>query len=384
MKALFFCLFFIFGLFLSFPSLAIAIEDPLTVPNNKIGIHILFPEELPEAATLVNSSGGDWGYVTIPIQGVDRNLEKWQAFMDVARSFHLIPIIRLATEGNYFNTAVWRRPTEEDVLDFANFLNSLDWPTKNRYVVVFNEVNRADEWQGEVNPAEYAQILSYAAEVFKSLSPDFFIISAGLDNAAATVPGQSQDQFSYFLGMNEAVPGIFDQIDGLGSHSYPNPGFSQPPTVRTQKSIASFSFEKNYISRFTLKNLPVFITETGWSQNKIPDSKVSSFYKEAFASIWADQSIIAITPFLLRAGSDPFAQFSFLDKNQGPTGQYSAIKELPKIKGDPVLTNTAPPPENPKLAIARLRKFASVTPKPSVFSIETPNIKALLKWFLKF
>ncbi|HVZ67767.1 MAG TPA: hypothetical protein VG917_05940, partial [Patescibacteria group bacterium] len=42
--------------------------DPTSKPNNIFGIHILFPTELDKAAKLVNTNGGDWGYVTIPIQ----------------------------------------------------------------------------------------------------------------------------------------------------------------------------------------------------------------------------------------------------------------------------------------------------------------------------
>src|SRR5207245_3843448 len=66
----------------SFPSFAA--ENPLAVPNNKIGVHILFPNELPDAVKLINSNGGDWGYVTIPIQSGDRDIEKWQHFFDEA------------------------------------------------------------------------------------------------------------------------------------------------------------------------------------------------------------------------------------------------------------------------------------------------------------
>src|SRR5688572_16737141 len=109
-----------------------AIVNPLEQPNNKIGIHILFHDELEEAAKLVNANGGDWGYVTIPIQSGDKDILKWQKFMDECRRLHLIPLVRLATEGDYYNTKVWRKPDEEDILDFANFLNSLYWPTKNR------------------------------------------------------------------------------------------------------------------------------------------------------------------------------------------------------------------------------------------------------------
>src|SRR5581483_2883827 len=105
--ALFVC---IFALFLATVSPAFAIEDPFSHPNNKIGIHILFPSELSNAAKLVNSNGGQWGYVLIPVQSGDKDLQKWQKFMDDCKTLHLIPIIRLATEGDYFNTTVWRKP----------------------------------------------------------------------------------------------------------------------------------------------------------------------------------------------------------------------------------------------------------------------------------
>ena len=174
---------------------AYAIEDPLSIPNNKFGVHILFTTELSDASRLFNSNGGDWGYVTIPIQAGDRDLEKWQRFMDDARELHVIPIIRLASENYYFDTKVWRKSHYDDILDFANFLNSLEWPVKNRYIVVFNEVNRSDEWEGNLNPAEYANILGYAVSAFKSLNDDFFIISAGLDNAAPNINGKYMNEY---------------------------------------------------------------------------------------------------------------------------------------------------------------------------------------------
>jgi len=78
---------------------AYAVYDPLTLPNNKFGIHILFPSELEKAGELVNSNGGQWGYVTIPIQVADKDLVKWQKFFDEAKRLKIIPIIRLATES---------------------------------------------------------------------------------------------------------------------------------------------------------------------------------------------------------------------------------------------------------------------------------------------
>lgn len=320
-----------------FPIKIYAVEDPLKLPNNKIGIHILFDNELIDAAKFVNSEGGDWGYVTIPIQIGDRDLIKWQHFMDKARLYHVIPLIRLASSGDYFNTNIWEKPSPEHIIDFANFLDSLVWPTKNRYIIVFNETNRADEWGGTVNPEEYAKLLSFAVSMFKSKSQDFFMISAGLDNAAPDQYPDYMNEYTYMRKMQQAVPGIFNQIDAFASHSYPNPGFTQHPSILTSKSISSFKYERELIREFRNLDIPVFITETGWNSPFISPEMKSLYFMEAFAQAWADTGIVAITPFLLRAGSGPFTGFSFLKHDGFPTTHMEALMKMPKIAGKPLL-----------------------------------------------
>ena len=323
-------------LFSVFSKPAFAIQDPLAVPNNKIGIHILTESELEKAAKLVNTNNGDWGYVTMPIQAGDKNIEKWQKFMDDCKRLRIIPILRLATEGDYFNTAVWRKPLPSDLVDFANFLESLDWPTENRYVIIFNEVNRGDEWGGAADPAEYAELLSFAVTVFKSKSPNFFIISAGLDNAAPSQGTKYMNQYAYMRAMNAAVPGIYNQVDGLSSHSYPNPGFSQPPNTTSMMGTGSFIHERALAQNLSGKKLPVFITETGWAADVVSDDARYSYYQHALANVWNDSSIVAITPFLLEAGAGPFEKFSFTSPNGELTKQYQLIRDLPKVRGAPV------------------------------------------------
>jgi hypothetical protein len=46
--------------------------------NNKYGIHLAqpYPDAIREAADLVNSNGGKWGYVTVVIQENDRDKNK--------------------------------------------------------------------------------------------------------------------------------------------------------------------------------------------------------------------------------------------------------------------------------------------------------------------
>lgn len=368
-------------LFLFSCSTAYAIENPLSVPNNKIGIHILFPSELRDAANLVNTNGGDWGYVTIPIQAGDRDLIKWQKFMDDCKTLHVVPLIRLATEGDYFNTKFWRKPNDADIVDFANFLTSLSWPTKNRYIIVFNEVNRGDEWGGYPDPDSYAQILSYAVTVFKSRSQDFFILSSGMDNAAAN-SGSAINQYDYFEQMEQAIPGIFAQIDGMASHSYPNPGFAQPPFKNTQMSIASFLYERKLLESLAQKSLPVFITETGWSKGAgLLEETIASYYKTAIEDVWNDSGIVAITAFLLKAGTAPFNVFSFFHDDGSFTSYYTAIKDLKKIKGQPAL---GPQVLAQKIVATRLHT-KNFSANKQVFQTTTVplGVKILVKWLLK-
>ena len=360
---------------------AYAIEDPHAFPNNKFGVHILFTTELSDASRLVNSSMGDWGYITIPIQASDKDLEKWQKFMDDCFRLHLIPIIRIATENYYFNTSFWRKPLQEDVLDFANFLNSLKWPVKNRYVIIFNEVNRGDEWEGKPNPSEYAQVLSYAYKVFKSLSSDFFIISAGLDNAAAN-SNTALNQYNFMRLMNEEVPGVFSQIDGLGSHSYPNPGFLQPPWIITDKSISSFIFEKNLAYELSGKNLPVFITETGWTNKNLSENQIGQYFTYAFGDTWSNQDIVAVTPFLLQAGVEPFSQFSLLSRD----GEYNeisrALLKIPKTKGNPTI-NILPSYFSKSANDIPFKTFRKQTQYETYLRLRAKAITPFFKWFLK-
>src|SRR5687768_14613965 len=98
-------------LFLINASTTQAVVNPLSVPNNPFGIHLLapIPEETKDAKTLVNSSGGDWGYVTVLIESKDRDKAKWQGYFDDLRRSHLIPLVRLATKPD---GSFWEKPDE--------------------------------------------------------------------------------------------------------------------------------------------------------------------------------------------------------------------------------------------------------------------------------
>ncbi|MFH1289628.1 MAG: glycosyl hydrolase [Patescibacteria group bacterium] len=318
----------------------LAIVDPLFFPNNKFGIHIIDENDLNDAASLVNSNGGQWGYVTLVLAEKDRDKERVQNIFDRMRDLKLIPIIRLATkpEGE-----IWQKPKEEDAIIWAQFLDSLNWVIQNRYVILFNEPNHAKEWGGNVSPQEYAQIAKTFSEKLKDVSDDFFVLPAGFDTSC---PNSSQTmEFSRFLNqMIEEDPQIFLNFDGWTSHSYPNPGFSGSIFSSGQGSIKSYEFEIGYIKKFSAKeNLPIFITETGWihngnNQNLKTNSpeEAANLFKKAYEDVWTDQNIIAITPFLLNYQDSLFEEFSWKKKNSNDFyPQFEAVQSLLKETGSP-------------------------------------------------
>ena len=180
-KVFFLSLLLLFGA----PPPTLAVVNPLENANNRFGIHILEAHDLGAAAALVNSSGGDWGYVTLVLRLNDLNPDKWQNLFDSMRRLKLIPIVRLATvpEGE-----LWVKPLPEDAQKMTDFLNSLNWVITNRYVILFNEPNHAKEWGGQLKPREYVQTVKEFQAKLKAASDDFFILPAGLDTAAPDSP----------------------------------------------------------------------------------------------------------------------------------------------------------------------------------------------------
>jgi len=333
--------FFSLIIFFLFPSPIFAKYDPRTVPNNKYGIHVADVNDIADTAPLVNSSGGDWGYVTLVIQDNDRDPGKWQALFNQMRRLHLIPIVRLAThlQGN-----VWAKPAVEDAASWTSFLNALPWPVENRYVVLFNEPNHAKEWGDTINPQEYASVFVSFAKALTSASEDFFLLPAGLDASAAS-NGNSLDAMEFLKRMIGEKPEILDLLDGWTSHSYPNPGFSGSPLAFGKGTIRSYLWELGYLRSLGLtKTLPVFITETGWLHSQgmfftpslLPSEAVAKNLQLAAGTVWQDPTIVAVTPFVFNYQGAPFDHFSW--KQQGSNGFYPhffAYQAIPKIQGAP-------------------------------------------------
>lgn len=348
------------------PSTTYAVVDPLSSPNNKFGIHIIqaTPDEASPAASLVNSSGGDWGYITVLIESKDRNQSKWQEFFNDLRRRHLIPLIRLATKPI---NEYWERPYEGEEQAWANFLANLNWPTKNRYVIIYNEPNHAKEWGNSVDAKSYAKVLDKTITALKSKNGDFFVLNGGFDASTPNQLPNYQDEVSFLEEVQKEVPGIFEKLDGWVSHSYPNPAFLGSPNDIGRGTVRTYLWELSLLRNLGVKKiLPIFITETGWKHAEgidynpaFPNSaKVSEYFAKAFEGAWNYSRVVAVTPFLLNYQDPPFDHFSFKRiQNQAapqiqpaspspkdPSSYYppfQVIENLTKLKGKPTQDNLA-------------------------------------------
>ena len=322
-----------FVLFFSMDFCVFAENSPQAVPNNEFGIHITDEKNLTDAAALVNSSGGDWGYVTFVITEAERDHDRWQQIFDQMRRLHLIPIVRIATKAD---GDTWKAPTDAEINNWIAFLNSLNWVIQNRYVTIANEPNHSSEWGGTVDPAAYGTYLNNFALKLHAASPDFFVLPAGLD-ASAKNTVSTMDEATFLKKMLAAEPSLFDNLDGWVSHSYPNPGFSGKETDTGRGTVGTFDWELNFLKSLGVsKNLPVFITETGWSNQIIDPSKITAMYDFAFKNVWNDPRVVAVTPFILNYPQAPFSEFSWKKSDGTFYPYYSGVQQISKIAGVPV------------------------------------------------
>lgn len=329
------CLFLIFSIFSN---------NCFAAENNKFGMGLLQPSDsdIENVSKLVNSNGGKWGYVTLVIQENDKNTKKWQEIFDKLRKSRLIPIVRIATIPEGTN---WKRPDEKSAKDWANFLDSLNWVVKNRYVILFNEPNHAVEWGGLVDPESFKKATIAYSQALKDKNKDFFVMMAGFDASAPNSIPNYLDEYSYLKQITDN--NLFKNIDGWSSHSYPNPGFVGSVYDYGKGSVRTYQWEISILKELGIdKKLPVFITETGWPHRENITGRYLNYYTcdtsavyiaNAFNNVWlSDGNVVAVTPFVFNYQSEPFDVFSWVRSgNNEFYPQYYEVQAINKIEGNP-------------------------------------------------
>ncbi len=299
------------------------------LPNNPVGINLvrwLDPPFLRAAAELVNSNGGDWGYVTLILVDQDRrDPARFQALLDQCAVYHLTPIIRLATSFDSVRQS-WVRPNPYDAHLWRVFFDQLRWPTALRYLLVGNEPNLGREWGGAVDPAGYARYLETWLDVF-AYDQRYQIFNGALDASNDSLMPDRMDEFEFIAWMRATVPNIFTRLHGWASSPYHFWwGTERRYTYRAYES------ELEAIGR----ELPVIVTE--FHPAYIDDAvHIANWYETAIVHWLADPRVIAFTPMFWNPESQRFWMYAVNRDGSvaQPSPTYERIRGFPKLAGSP-------------------------------------------------
>jgi hypothetical protein len=278
------------------------------IPGQKRGIHLLlddgrnhwpadvWPQHVQAARRIV----GEGGYVVQLIRLDDLNPGRWQRFLDLCAQERLVPIIRLA--GEYDHERKWWIAPPPDAggqgygevaARYRDFLAQLRWPAEPRYVIVYNEPNRGDEWSSAPNPAEYARFLFDVGQALHEIG--ITVLGPALDLYAPHSNGQLiaghryLDAETFLDEMAAAEPRAFDVVDVWAAHAYPldpfrldpsrqvfridyangasNPQHLEPPAGLYNRGVNSYLWELWKLEQIIgprARQMPVMITESGW------------------------------------------------------------------------------------------------------------------------
>jgi len=240
--------------------------------------------------------------------------------MNKCQRNRIVPIVRLATR---MEDGFWHIPKRKDIVESIDFLSDLDFPTSKRYIIIYNEVNHAKEWNHKIDPIEYASVLKFASNWAHTEQKNYVVLSAAMDLEAPD-GNKTMEAFNYLSQMLVYDPDIFEFIDAWNSHSYPNPGFSNSPLKDGKNSVRGFIHELAFIKKYTGRDLKVFITETGWLDTPKVNRWLDNYYLYTMQHVWSHYQVVAVTPFILQGSPGPFEKFSFLDRNSKPTVHYDA------------------------------------------------------------
>jgi len=283
------------------------VVSALPTPSNKLGVHLLLTDgrydwpmdRWPEHMQYARRAVGEWGFVVQLVRLDDLDPSRWQRFMDLAATLHLIPILRLATFHDE-ELGGWTAPPQDPdetyrtvAAEYVQFLTALRWPTNAHYVIVGNEPNHGPEWGGRPNPAAYARFLIDVADALHAADSQARVLNAGFDpyspntGDAPFIDGNFYlDSETFMDQMIAAQPDVFTRLDAWNSHAYPlgpftegpweqhfqidrldgatNPLSIKPPSGVNNRGINGYEWELLKLDSYGVPSVPVLITETGW------------------------------------------------------------------------------------------------------------------------
>ncbi len=337
--------------------------NPNLNPDNRFGIGLVSPgdgQQIDLSRGLTGAGGG----VRLTFPGITRDMhdapQDWKQATELTYNADLVPVIRL---GPPWGDRKVRNQSDDDAhLDYtslaqayADVVASLPkregWPM---YIEVHNETNLCYEWTcdpGDGNDGwltyqqsatEYAHMLADVADALHALGdPRIRVLNGGFAPGGAVKCECGGDGFEagitsipYIESMLNAVPDLGAKLDAWASHPYPAEGQGWGFFVSYQepdwKATTGLLYYKEELA--VIGDLPVIITETGWTvdPNKGGQgdrNQVAAWTKNAYDKVWLQEpEIVHVLPFMLK---DPnWDDFAWANGDGAPYPVYDAVRGL--------------------------------------------------------
>jgi len=250
--------------------------------NPKIGVHTRLTDEVEEwkikrTLELVREMGASWIVEYFPWGYYEPEKGKfdWKhpdLVVDHALAQGLTVVARIDFVPGWARPedTTFRYLPEEHFADYAAFVYAfvLHFSGKVHYVIIWNEPNLSFEWGYRLpDPAGYTRLLKLAYARAKEADPSVTVLAAGLAPTLAP-PGSEwgMDDLEFLQRMYDA--GARGSFDGLAVHAY---GWVFPPDDPPALDALNFSraaMTHEVMARNGDEDLPCFITEAGWNDNR--------------------------------------------------------------------------------------------------------------------
>ena len=266
---------------------------PDAPPDNPFGIGLVGPGN-PGQWDLASELAGPGGHVKLIFPGILPSTSGPQAdqvaAVQGAWDRDLVPVIRLGPPWGQRNIRAWSDDAAH--LDYTSLAATWaavvaglpmrdGWPL---WVEVHNEPNLCYEWECDpadgwlgsaVRAAEYAAFLRDVTSAIQALGdPRIGVINGGLAPGGAVTCECGGSGFTagetsldFIAAMEAAEPGVFADLDGFATHSYPSSGGGWGFFPAYADSGTGLWWWQQEVAAAGVAGKPVFVTETGWTVN---------------------------------------------------------------------------------------------------------------------
>lgn len=311
-------------------------DDDLEPSDNAFGIGLVGPgsaSDMQLAAELT----GPGGHIKMIFPGVNKSSQGpqqgWIDALNAAYANDLVPVIRIGPPWGDRN--IRKESDDANHMDYTSLAQAYKRVVQGLpkdddtliWLEIHNEPNLCYEWvcaagQGDMEggskisyqktAAEYAAFLRDVTDALHSLNdPKIKVINGGLAPGGTRwchcgqeggEPGITAKEF--LQAMDSGSPGVFGQLDGWATHSYPASNEGYGFFVPFDQAHTGLTYYEVELATIGQPNLPVFVTETGWRTDEASRQQIADWTVQAYTQVWLpDDRVQAIMPFILRGGS---------------------------------------------------------------------------------